>query len=48
MREKHSKMKNLQIRIMNCSCGFIINRDQNAAINIKQEGLRMLKSQLSS
>lgn len=46
--KKHPEMKNLQIRIMNCSCGFTINRDQNAAINIKQEGLRILKSQLSS
>ena len=47
-RKKHPEMNNLQIRIMNCSCGFTINRDQNAAINIKQEGLRILKSQLSS
>ena len=46
--KKHPEMKNLQIRIMNCNCGFTINRDQNAAINIKQEGLRILKSQLSS
>jgi putative transposase len=38
----HSEMKNLQIRKMTCSCGLTISRDQNAAINILNEGLRML------
>lgn len=38
----HPEMKDLTIRTMKCDCGLIINRDQNAAINILQEGLRML------
>ena len=38
----HPKMKNLTIRKMICSCGVVINRDQNAAINILNEGLRLL------
>lgn len=40
----HSEMKKLNNRIMKCDCGLIIGRDQNAAINIKKEGLRILKS----
>ena len=40
----HREMKDLRIRTMNCDCGLIISRDQNAAINIKLEGLRILKS----
>ena len=40
----HSEMKNLNNRIMKCDCGLIIGRDQNAAIKIKKEGLRILKS----
>lgn len=40
----HPEMKNLAIRTMKCDCGLIISRDQNAAINIKREGLRQLKS----
>ena len=31
-------------RIYKCECGLIINRDYNAAINIKNEGIRILKS----
>lgn len=40
----HPKMKDLAIRIMKCDCGVTISRDQNAAINIKKEGLRILKT----
>lgn len=40
----HKEMKNLTVRVMKCDCGLTISRDQNAAINIKNEGLRMLKS----
>lgn len=39
----HSEMKNLRVRTMRCNCGLLMNRDRNAAINIKREGLRMLK-----
>ena len=39
----HPEMKDLRIRTMRCECGMIMNRDQNAAINIKKEGLRMLR-----
>lgn len=38
----HPEMKNLAIRKMICNCGIIISRDQNAAINILKEGLRLL------
>ena len=38
----HSEMKNLSIRTMICDCGLTIGRDQNAAINILNEGLRLL------
>lgn len=38
----HHDMKNLATRTMKCDCGLTISRDQNAAINILQEGLRML------
>ena len=39
---RHPEMKDLRIRTMRCSCGLVMSRDQNAAINIRQEGLRML------
>lgn len=38
----HPEMKNLTIRKMICNCGLRISRDQNAAINILNEGLRLL------
>ena len=38
----HPEMKNLAIRTMKCDCGLTISRDQNAAINILREGLRLL------
>ena len=38
----HPEMKDLRIRTMKCECGLTMNRDQNAAINILQEGLRLL------
>ena len=38
----HPEMKDLTIRTIECNCGLTINRDQNAAINILQEGLRLL------
>ena len=40
----HPEMKDLKIRTMNCDCGLSVSRDQNAAINIKREGLRILRS----
>ena len=40
--EVHPEMKNLTIRTMKCNCGLTISRDQNAAINILREGLRIL------
>ena len=43
----HPEMKNLANRTMACDCGLTISRDQNAAINIKREGLRILKSKSS-
>ena len=40
---KHPEMKNLKMRTFNCSCGTSLNRDLNAAINIRNEGIRLLK-----
>jgi len=37
----HPEMKDLSIRTMKCSCGYISDRDHNAAKNIKTEGLRL-------
>lgn len=39
----HPEMKALKIRAMDCRCGYRVDRDQNAALNILQEGLRLLK-----
>ena len=41
----HPEMKDLKIRTMRCDCGLVIGRDQNAAINILNEGLRILSAQ---
>ena len=43
--KKHPEMKDLSIRTMQCVCGVKMGRDQNAAINIKREGLRKLKAE---
>lgn len=40
----HPEMKDLSIREMICECGLTISRDQNAAINILNEGLRVLQA----
>ena len=40
----HHEMKDLSVRTMKCDCGLTIGRDQNAAINIKNEGLRILNN----
>lgn len=40
---RHPELKNISIRTITCSCGLIMSRDQNAALNIKIEGLRLLK-----
>ena len=40
--KKHPEMKDLAIRKMKCECGLTVSRDQNAAINILNEGLRLL------
>ena len=40
----HPEMKDLGLRMMKCDCGVEMSRDQNAAINIKKEGLRILKT----
>ena len=40
----HPEMKDISFRTIECDCGLTMNRDQNAAINIKKEGLRILKS----
>ena len=38
----HPEMKDLRIRIMDCTCGCKVDRDYNAALNIKTEGLKMI------
>lgn len=41
---KHPEMKNLSNRIMTCACGLVLDRDQNAAINILREGQKQLQA----
>ena len=41
-KEQHEEMKDLSIRTFKCSCGYTNDRDINAALNIKAEGLRLL------
>jgi transposase len=36
----------LSERIYKCSCGNVIDRDYNAAINIKNKGIEMLKNSI--
>lgn len=44
----HHEMKDLSIRTLHCDCGLTISRDKNAAINIKNEGLRLLNELLAA
>lgn len=39
--QRHHEMKDLHMRVINCDCGLSMSRDQNAAINILNEGLRI-------
>ena len=40
----HPEMKDLSLRIMDCTCGCHMDRDENAALNILAEGLRVMES----
>ncbi len=40
--KKHPEMRDMAKRTLYCDCGVVFDRDQNAAINIKNEGLRLL------
>lgn len=44
----HPEMKDLKIRTIHCDCGLTFDRDQNAAINILHEGLRILNETLAA
>ena len=40
--KQHKEMKNLLARQFVCGCGYKNDRDTNASLNIKKEGLRLL------
>lgn len=40
--KQHKEMKNLLTRQIVCDCGYTNDRDTNASLNIKKEGLRLL------
>lgn len=40
--ELHKEMKDLNKRVMSCGCGFSLDRDLNAAINILNESIRIV------
>ena len=42
------KKLTLTERVYTCSCGAVMDRDHNAAINIRNEGLRILQNQAAS
>lgn len=46
--KRHPEMKDLDIRTFTCGCGLSMGRDRNAAINILQEGLRILNESLET
>ena len=46
--KRHPEMKDLNIRTFTCGCGLSIGRDRNAAINVLQEGLRILNELLET
>ena len=39
----NEKEMSLSERVYKCSCGIVLDRDHNSAINIKKEGLRLLE-----
>ena len=42
--KRHPEMNDLRIRTMRCECGYVMDRDRNAAMNIKKEGLRIMNT----
>ena len=38
----NEKEMSLSERVYKCTCGLVLDRDYNSAINIKKEGLRLL------
>lgn len=42
IRYLHPEMKDIRRRKFICDCGLTIDRDVNAVINIRREGLRLL------
>lgn len=41
----NQKEMSMSERIYNCSCGSIVDRDYNSALNIKNEGIRLLATE---